>query len=181
MDAFLRAKLSNADAETLVDVEDWEAVIPYSYRTGETLEIRPASYAWQLAPATGAKWRYAVIKPERNGRKYVVSLHRLVMRARPGQIVDHRNSDRLDNRKSNLRLCTTAENIANMDIRGGSSRFKGVYRDRDGRWHAQIGHQSRRYNLGKFKSEVDAARAYDAKALELFGEFARLNLQEAIA
>jgi hypothetical protein len=89
---------------------------------------------------------------------------------------DHINGDGLDNQRANLRPATAGQNVANARKGGGSSRFKGVsWWKRSGRWQAYImidGHQA---FLGHFDAEEDAARAYDAEARQLFGEFARLN------
>lgn len=113
-------------------------------------------------------------------KSHIVYLHRMLLRAPQGLQVDHKNGDGLDNRRCNLRLATPAQNAANrgMDRRvaGRSSRFKGVSLTRDTYrrkkpWLAQVaGHWHQR-----FVTEVEAARAYDAKLTEIFGEFARTN------
>jgi hypothetical protein len=107
-------------------------------------------------------------------------MHRQITSAPPGLVVDHINHNGLDNRKDNLRLCTRAQNALNQRPRKGtSSRYKGVYwHERDKRFYAQISHKGRRYHLGSYKSEIQAAKAYDKKAKELFGEFAHLNFPD---
>jgi len=108
-------------------------------------------------------------------------MHRYLMGTPDGLQVDHINGDRLDNRRCNLRLCNTAQNNRNMrpGARKGSSRFKGVHWCTTRRkWCAMIKDDHRRYNLGRFSSEIEAARAYDRKASELFGEFFRPNFPE---
>lgn len=91
--------------------------------------------------------------------------------------VDHINRDRSDNRRSNLRLCSLAENNRNGSIRSNNnSGFKGVSWDKArGKWQAGIGLNGTRKALGRFDSAEDAARAYDAAALANYGEFAALN------
>lgn len=92
--------------------------------------------------------------------------------------VDHINGNGLDNRRVNLRLATTVQNHWNMRKRLArcSSRFKGVYFDsRRMKWGAQIGVHGRHIMLGRFGSEVEAAVAYNAAAIEHFGEFALVN------
>jgi len=87
------------------------------------------------------------------------------------------NRDRLDNRKANLRFASSAENARNSSgPRSSTSRYKGVswYTDY-GKWRAAIGHNGRFRHIGYFSSEEDAARAYDEKARELFGDFAATN------
>lgn len=119
------------------------------------------------------------------GRQYVrttwkkknKSMHRLIMKAKKGQVVDHRNGNGLDNRRCNLRLCTMQENIRNMKPRPHSSKYKGVSKGKDKKkWSAQIELGKRKViRLGTFVREVDAARAYDDAALKHFGEFAYIN------
>jgi hypothetical protein len=94
--------------------------------------------------------------------------------------VDHWNRDTLDDRRSNLRICLRGQNNTNSRKRsrpaGTSSRFKGVsWRKQKGRWVAKIRKNDSHYFLGYFDSEEDAARAYDAAARRIFGEFARTN------
>ena len=96
----------------------------------------------------------------------------------PDECVDHINGDRFDNRKCNLRICTKAENNRNKvkTQNKTTSKYKGVYWERScNRWRVQMEKNGRRYNVGVFKDEVEAAKAYDKKALELYGEFACLN------
>lgn len=109
-----------------------------------------------------------------------VYLHRLVLGAPPGMHVDHINADSLDNRVINLRLCSQSGNQANQRKRtGGVSQYKGVSLSRNSQaWRAQIGVDYQNLYLGSFRSEKEAARAYDAAARRYFGEFARLNFPE---
>jgi hypothetical protein len=104
-------------------------------------------------------------------------MHREIMHAPPGMVVDHINGNRLDNRRCNLRLCTRAQNVRNAAKRPGClSQYKGVSRDRrHNRWFATIYFEGRSIALDHFDDEAEAARAYDRAALELFGEFAWLN------
>ena len=112
---------------------------------------------------------------DQNGRH--LSMHRLITNAPRHLMVDHRDHNGLNNRKQNLRLCNNAENQYNrLPHRGGTSKHKGVFLDKQyNKYRAIICHNSKRYNLGRFENEDDAARAYDKKARKLFGEFAYLN------
>jgi len=118
----------------------------------------------------------------RGSKGRLISMHRAIMRAPKGLICDHRNHNGLDNRKSNLRLCTNAQNQYNKSPKKDcSSRYKGVILRKDcKRWRAKIGLKRKRIHLGEFADEIKAALAYDDKATELFGEFAYLNFPERI-
>ena len=108
-----------------------------------------------------------------------VYLHRLIMRPPKGFQVDHINHNKLDcRRRSNMRICTNTQNSQNRLSRKGTSKFKGVSWDRSGcKWRAQIRHDGTNIYLGLFDDELEAACTYDAKAKELFGEFAYVNFQ----
>jgi len=145
----------------LVDEQDYERVV---------------AMKWHAALGRGG-W-YAVHGIRHQGRTALLRMHRFVLNCQSGQEVDHINHDGLDNRRCNLRLCTRSQNVANSrkTKNNTSSRFKGVYWDTYyKRWRAQIGHNGQKHYLGSFDSEENAARTYNTKALELFGEFALLN------
>ena len=105
-----------------------------------------------------------------------VALHRVIMDAKPGEVVDHISGDKLDNRKQNLRLCTISENGMN---RGAASHnrtgYKGVCSHPNGRWSAKIVKRGKRLWLGYFPSALEAASAYNEAATKIHGEFAKLN------
>lgn len=113
-------------------------------------------------------------------RGRAILMHRLILGIvdRPDLQVDHRFHDRLDNRRSMIRICTRAENSRNSrKLMKGSSQFKGVYRD--GRYyHSSISVDGRSRNLGRYHSEATAGKVYDAAAREEFQEFALLNFPE---
>lgn len=110
-----------------------------------------------------------------------VAMHRAIASPAPGMEVDHINGDGLDNRRANLRVCTKSQNQRGQRVQGRNktSVFKGVcwLKDRS-RWGAHIKVSRKSVYLGTFKSEIDAALAYDAAARTYFGEFARPNFIE---
>jgi hypothetical protein len=125
---------------------------------------------WRLHNGYAARWR-------KNKRIY---MHREIMRPPPGKIVDHMNHNKLDNSRPNLRVCTPAENQRNQRKQHGvASIYKGVsYSKTCGKWAATIGLNRKYTHLGYYDTEIEAARAYDRAAVELFGEFASLNFPE---
>jgi hypothetical protein len=107
-----------------------------------------------------------------------IRLHRFIMNAPMGMDVDHINGDSLNNSKTNLRICTHQENQMNQTPRKcGTSKYKGVHwGTRDKKWISKIMIDGNTINLGYFNNEIEAALAYNVKAQELFGEYARLNI-----
>lgn len=104
-------------------------------------------------------------------------MHRLILNAPNGSIVDHINGDPLDNRKCNLRICTHAQNQQNTRSRGGSSKYKGVsFNKRRKKWSACFMFEGRYYYCGYWKTEDEAAHAVDKKRGEVCGDFASKNL-----
>lgn len=138
-----------------------------------------AKFSWRLSHP-GRKWRYAITTVGK-GRK--LTMHRLILGVLPGLYVDHINGDTLDNRRANLRVISNASNIQNQHRPRGKSRFQGVaYQPKEAKpWRAQIMHNYRRYNLGNYATELEAAAAYDLAAVRFFGPSAKRNLtpQEA--
>lgn len=126
---------------------------------------------WRLRRCNGKL--YAVCEGAIRGQQ--LYMHRVVLDAPVGLDVDHRNGDGLDNQRKNLRLASRTQNLGNQVKTRGASRFKGVSPARRGRWQGHIAFERKQFNLGTFDSEEGAARAYDLKARELFGEFARIN------
>jgi len=115
---------------------------------------------------------------EQGGRR--VYLHRWLLDAQPGQFVDHIDGNKLNNRRSNLRLVTRSQNQANRrHNRTSRSRYKGVtWHKRRKRWMARIQVRGRRITIGYFNDPLQAAYEYDAFARNYFGEYARINFPQ---
>lgn len=95
----------------------------------------------------------------------------------PKDHIDHKNGNRKDNRIENLRLATEVQNGANRKVsRNNTTGFKGVsFHKKKGIWKCGIRCNNVEIHIGWFSSPQEAARAYDEKAIELHGEFARTN------
>ena len=104
-------------------------------------------------------------------------MHRLLMGNPDGMQIDHRNGNRLDNRRANLRLASHSENLHNRGrSTNNTSGFKGVSWDVDREmWRATILVAGRWRQIGRFATKEDAARAYDAESVLMLGEFAVTN------
>ncbi|MBP7053604.1 MAG: hypothetical protein KBE65_21550 [Phycisphaerae bacterium] len=137
-----------------------------------------SQYRWHYVRTS--RTFYAVRPSYHAGRSGKVWMHREIMGTPRGLVCDHINHNGLDNRKANLRNCTVAQNNLNrVRYRNGRSRYKGVWWSRSVQmWGAQIQACGRAEFLGYFVHEVQAARAYDAAARRLHGEFASLNFPE---
>jgi hypothetical protein len=159
---FVWLKLTQ-DKYAKIDHEDAERVMNYG--------------PWTAHNDNKDRW-YAVSR--HNGMKLL--LHRFLMGVtNPKDIVDHINNNGLDNRRDNLRVVTKQQNNQNTRPNPKSrSPYKGVsFHSRDNRWLARIYFNNRRYELGRFpptpEGELDAAKAYNQKAKEFYGDFAYLN------
>lgn len=110
----------------------------------------------------------------RNGK--IGSLSRYILECSVNEEADHKNRNKLDNRKENLRVSTRAQNTQNVEGYIKTSIYKGVYRRKDsGSWVASIRSNNQRIHIGTFECEVAAAKAYDNKAKQLHKDFAVLN------
>lgn len=108
-----------------------------------------------------------------------VSMHREVLGLQKGdgKVTDHIDHDGLNNQRSNLRVCTIQQNCMNQrKAKNKSSIYKGVCLDKQrNKWRVEILFSNKYIYLGSFDSEIKAAEAYDKKAKELFGDFAKTN------
>jgi hypothetical protein len=141
----------------LVDIEDYERV---------------ADYNWSVAAGQYAAFR--------KSQSEYVYLHRFIVGAPPGVTVDHINHDGFDNRKHNLRVATQSQQGRNQRLRvNNTTGRKGVYYDHSRRVYRveiRLGSRpTRKRYLGSFLNLEAAGRAYDAAAVQYFGEFAFTN------
>jgi hypothetical protein len=160
---------------------------------GQVALVDDEDYAWLIqwkwqAQIEDFGW-YAVRAIAVGDKKTKVLMHRAILNAPRNREVDHVNRNTLDNRRDNLRLATTSQNaqnrrkVLNRNGKPTQSQFKGVTKV-GAMWRARITirdphtQRSKLITLGLFETEVLAALAYDAKATEAFGAFARLNLPD---
>jgi hypothetical protein len=120
--------------------------------------------------------------PRVNRKQRFEKIHRVILSRMMGrplarhEICDHINRDKRDNRRSNLRICTTVQNSQNQNKKPGSNPYKGVrFHPVAKKWQAQIRHNRKRLHLGLFLTAEEAARAYDRHAAIYFGKFANPN------
>jgi len=156
---FRRIPLVNSKKYAIVDAEDYYSLSKYTWWAFEKNGLYKA-----LRLTKELSWKCPIF------------MHREIINAPKGKLVDHINLNGLDNRKVNLRLATVLQNNRNQRGQNKTSKYKGVYYNRQmKRWIAKIGRNYRNIHLGCFKNELDAAKVYDAAAKKYYGEFAYLN------
>jgi hypothetical protein len=142
-------------------------------------DARLAEFKWfaDVRPTVVYAARNARAAELAAGSPPIIRLHKMVLSAPTGYEVDHRDGDGLNCRRGNLRLATKSENQRNRGLhKRNRVGLKGVsFHKRTGRWRADIKLPDRQKHLGTFATPEEAARAYDRAALELYGDFARLN------
>lgn len=145
---------------TLIDDEDFEKV---------------SKYKWYCN-----NYGYAVRTERTSDKRIVHWLHRFILNCPDHMEIDHINHNPLDNRKSNLRVCERKENCRNIRTpTHNTSGYKGVSLSQNKkRWRAYICRDNKQIGLGTYNTKEEAALAYNKKAIEIFGEYAKLNVVE---
>lgn len=113
-----------------------------------------------------------------SGKFRTVYMHREIVKAPKGMPVDHVDGNGLHNWRENLRICTPQENVMNRLVEN-SLGLRGVRR-KGNKYYARIRHMGKEKHLGVYATPEEAAKAYDAAAVELFGAFAVVNFPESL-
>lgn len=140
---------------TLVDKEDYEDLIQYSW------SVTKDGYAQR----SSVKGEFKGYRP--------VRMHRHILKAKTGQIVDHINGNRLDNRRANLRIVSPRQNALNRP-----SKTQRGATFQHGKWVSQITINYENLYLGRYNTKEEAMRAYDKAAKKHLGKFANQNFKE---
>lgn len=136
-------------------------------------------WKWFARKVTGSKTHYAarnvIVAP---GVRRTVLMHRQLCPQIGEWLSDHENRNGLDNQKANLRYAKQAQNLINREHARTVAPLRGVHQLRNLSWQARIQLDGKSHSLGAYPTAEAAAKAYDAKAREIHGEFAVLNFPD---
>jgi hypothetical protein len=150
------------DKVALVDDEDYDNLMQYKWRCVK----QKTCY-------------YVTAHPKVDGKFITLIMHRFIMNAAKGTMIDHSDCNGLNNQKSNLRFASYAENGRNRRP-NKKHKYKGVTKSKNNTYIASLCYNGKRIKLGTFNTPEYAAMAYNEGALKYFGEFARLNIIERL-
>ena len=160
---------SHKDPNEIIEYDDYAEIILYDKNNNEI--ARTLIDLDDIEKVSKYKWHIQKGYVQNSKTRYM--LHRFVMNCPDDMIVDHINRNKLDNRKSNLRICTNTENNRNMPRRSNvNSKERGVYQSSKSGWVARIKVNAKDIYLGTFKSIEEAIEARHKAEIEYFGEFA---------
>ena len=166
----------------LIDEEDWDKVKQYKWYLNKARTGKIYVRANIDNPAGGVRIHEVNGKVYKYPKQTTIPLHRVIMNTPKGMYTDHIDGNTLDNRKENLRVCTNAQNCWNREKnKNNTYGYKGIKFDARRRlapWQVYVGHHGNRIYVGNYATPEEAARAYDKKAKELHGDYARLNFSE---
>lgn len=147
---------NSVDKFIIVDDEDYEFL---------------NKFKWSISGSNGSNYAATYYK----GKHF--RLHRIILNAPKNLVVDHINHDKLDNRKSNLRICSRTQNNWNTKKNiNNKSGFKGVYFNKENKkWRVAITMNGERIHVGYFLDKIEAAMAYDKVISRYRKQFAYLN------
>lgn len=154
----------------IIDTEDWDKIKVYRWFL-RCSKIHNTPYV-----------RTLITNPDKDisrAKQIQILIHHLILgKPKKGMVVDHINHNGLDNRKENLRFATRRQNSSNSQSRkNSSSQYLGVsWYNKNQKWVAEARYNYKKYYLGSFTCEYQAALAYNKKAIELHGEYANLNV-----
>jgi hypothetical protein len=142
------------------------------------------AHRWRILNMKASKGvRYLQTTITEHGRARSVLFHRAVLGITDPKVhVDHINDEGLDNRRANLRTCTPSQNLANKRVlRVSKCGYRGVQKNSRGRsYNARIKVNNKLLHIGSYETPEEAAKAYDARAIEVFGAFARTNFPQEV-
>ncbi len=175
-----KASSALSDAQQLAGLSPF---MPITLTQGKVALVDKADYVWLN------QWKWYVRKDRKRyfyatrmvytlDKWTQIQMHRFIMNAPAHLHVDHINFDTLDNRRQNLRLCTSGQNTSSQrpQHKTTASIYKGVWFIKEvKRWRAGIQYHYKKIHLGCFVDEIEAAKAYDQAAKKYFGEFAITN------
>lgn len=125
------------------------------------------------------KWCYSIYAERgirKGNRVFHKKMHHLLLPPKDGFEIDHINGNKLDNRKENLRYVTRSQNMMNRMVSGKSSKYKGIYKDKDSNYYvAQIKANNKLQYYKRFSNEIEAAIAYNKNLEQYHGDYSLFN------